>query len=80
VAGEGARLRLAFDARKVFLVLGTNGGAESVRVQLDGRPIRTVRVPEDRLYTLVELNGKAGDHILDLLFSPGTEAYAFTFG
>jgi cytochrome c biogenesis protein CcdA/thiol-disulfide isomerase/thioredoxin len=80
VAGEGARLRLAFHARKVFLVLGTNGAAESVRVQLDGRQIRTVRVAEDRLYTLVELNGKAGDHALDLSFSPGTEAYAFTFG
>jgi len=80
VAGDGARLRLAFHARKVFLVLGMNGGTESVGVRLDGRQIRTVRVPEDRLYALVELNGKAGDHTLDLSFSPGTEAYAFTFG
>ena len=80
VAGDGARLRLAFHARKVFLVLGMNGGTESVGVRLDGRQIRTVRVREDRLYELVELNGKAGDHTLDLSFSPGTEAYAFTFG
>jgi len=80
VAGDGARLRLAFHARKVFLVLGTNGGAKSVQVRLDGHQIRTVRVPEDRLYTLVELGGKAGDHTLDLSFAPGTEAYAFTFG
>jgi cytochrome c biogenesis protein CcdA/thiol-disulfide isomerase/thioredoxin len=80
VAGNGARLRLAFHARKVFLVLGTKGGNKSVQVRLDGRQIRTVQVPEDRLYTLVELGGKAGDHTLDLSFAPGTEAYAFTFG
>jgi cytochrome c biogenesis protein CcdA/thiol-disulfide isomerase/thioredoxin len=77
VAGDRARLRLVFHARKVFLVLGGGG---SVRVTVDGRPGRTVRVTEDRLYTLAELRGKAADHTLDLVFSPGTEAYAFTFG
>ena len=29
---------------------------------------------------LAELPGPAADHILDLSFSPGVEAYAFTFG
>jgi Thioredoxin like C-terminal domain len=77
VAGNGARLRLAFHATKVFLVLGGNGRAQ---VTLDGRPDRTVQVKEDRLYTLVELPGQAADHTLDLAFTPGTEAYAFTFG
>jgi cytochrome c biogenesis protein CcdA/thiol-disulfide isomerase/thioredoxin len=77
LAGDGARLRLVFHARKVFLVLGGNG---SVRVTVDGRPGKTVRVTEDRLYTLAELPGKARDHTLDLAFSPGTDAYAFTFG
>jgi thiol-disulfide isomerase/thioredoxin len=77
VAGNGARLRLAFHATKVFLVLGGNGRAQ---VTVDGRPGRTVQVKEDRLYTLVELPGQAADHTLDLAFTPGTEAYAFTFG
>jgi cytochrome c biogenesis protein CcdA/thiol-disulfide isomerase/thioredoxin len=80
VAGDGARLRLSFRAHKVFLVLGTSGDAESVRVAIDGRPLTTVRVTEDRLYTLAELPGDASDHLLDLSFTPGTEAYAFTFG
>jgi cytochrome c biogenesis protein CcdA/thiol-disulfide isomerase/thioredoxin len=80
VAGEDARLRLAFHARKVFLVLGTGGGAKTVDVRLDGKLVKTVRVTEDRLYTLVDLRGKASDHVLDLSFSPGTQAYAFTFG
>ena len=77
VAGEAARLRLAFHARNVFLVLGGRG---QVDVTLDGEHSKTVQVTEDRLYTLVELPGRAADHALDLAFSPGVEAYAFTFG
>jgi cytochrome c biogenesis protein CcdA/thiol-disulfide isomerase/thioredoxin len=80
VAGAGARLRLSFHARKVFLVLGSGGAARSVRVVLDGKPVKTVRVTEDRLYTLVDRSGEPADHTLDLAFSPGTQAYAFTFG
>jgi cytochrome c biogenesis protein CcdA/thiol-disulfide isomerase/thioredoxin len=77
VAGPGAKLRLSFHARKVFLVLGSMG---IVDVSVDGRHTRTVDVTQDRLYTLAELPGKAADHTLDLSFTPGTEAYAFTFG
>ena len=76
VAVKDTRLRLHFHARKVFLVLGGKG---SVRVLVDGRPERTVRVTQDRLYTLVD--GTAiRDALLELRFSPGVEAYAFTFG
>jgi cytochrome c biogenesis protein CcdA/thiol-disulfide isomerase/thioredoxin len=80
VAGRDARLRLSFHAHKVFLVLGTNTRTGVVQVSVDGRSLKTVRVTEDRLYTLAELPGEAGNHTLDLSFSPGTEAYAFTFG
>jgi hypothetical protein len=61
-------------------VLGTSGEPETVAVTLDGRGVKTVRVTEDQLYTLVRIPGEAADHTLDLRFSPGTEAYAFTFG
>jgi cytochrome c biogenesis protein CcdA/thiol-disulfide isomerase/thioredoxin len=80
VAGRGARLRLVFHARQLFLVLGTSGEAESVRVMLDGSLLKVLRVRTDRLYTLARIPGGARDHVLDLAFSPGTEAYAFTFG
>jgi len=80
VAGGDARLRLSFHARKVFLVLGADGRTGTVQVRVDGRSLKTVRVTEDRLYTLAELPGEVGNHTLDLSFSPGTEAYAFTFG
>jgi cytochrome c biogenesis protein CcdA/thiol-disulfide isomerase/thioredoxin len=75
-SGPGARLRLNFHARDVHLVLGGRG---SVEVTVDGRPRRTARVTEDRLYTLVRLPA-VSDGLLELAFSPGVEAYAFTFG
>jgi hypothetical protein len=64
----------------VFLVIGANDRTGTVQVTVDGRSLQTVQVTEDRLYTLAELPGEAANHTLDLSFSPGTEAYAFTFG
>ena len=51
-----------------------------MQVTVDGRSLQTVQVTDDRLYILAELPGEAANHTLDLSFSPGTEAYAFTFG
>jgi hypothetical protein len=50
-----------------------------VQVLVDGKPERTVLVTQDRLYTLVD-GTKTRDGLLELRFSPGVEAYAFTFG
>ena len=80
VAGEDARLRLHFIGSNVFLVLGSEGARESVEVTIDGTRVGTVRVTQDDLYTLARIPGEKGQHTLDLRFSPGTEAYAFTFG
>lgn len=87
----GARLHLAFGARRVFLVLGSRGGQRRrVRLLLDGKPlpqrfagadvrdgVATVR--RERLYRLVDLP-RAGRHVLTLRFDPGVSGYAFTFG
>jgi cytochrome c biogenesis protein CcdA/thiol-disulfide isomerase/thioredoxin len=80
VAGEGARLRLPFHARDVFLVLGASDGPGTVEVSVDGERVGTVSVTVHDLYTLARIPGEKRDHVLDLRFSPGTEAYAFTFG
>jgi hypothetical protein len=88
-AGE-ATLSLSFQARKVFLVLGSHGGPANVEVLLDGRPIAdavagddvsggTARIARQRLYRLVDLHD-AGRHALELRFDPGISGYAFTFG
>jgi len=76
VAGLSAGLRLQYRARDVHLVLTGKG---KVEVMVDGRPERTVRVTEDRLYTLVE-RPRLGDHLLELRLTPGLAVYAFTFG
>jgi cytochrome c biogenesis protein CcdA/thiol-disulfide isomerase/thioredoxin len=76
VAGDNARLRIHFGARTVHLVLTGRG---LVTVKLNGKMQRTVRVDGDRLYTLVTQQD-ASDGLLELRFTPGLAAYAFTFG
>jgi cytochrome c biogenesis protein CcdA/thiol-disulfide isomerase/thioredoxin len=75
VAGRDARLRLHFVAKKVFLVLGGHG---TVTVAVPGEPAKTIRVDADKLYTLRD--GGYADETLELRFTPGVSAYAFTFG
>ena len=76
VAGLSAGLRLQYRARDVYLVLTGKG---KVDVLVDGKPERTVRVTDDRLYTLVQ-RPRLDEHLLELRFTPGVAAYAFTFG
>jgi cytochrome c biogenesis protein CcdA/thiol-disulfide isomerase/thioredoxin len=76
VAGLSAGLRLQYRARDVYLVLTGRG---TVEVRVDGKPERLVRVRADRLYTLVD-RPRIGEHLLELHFTPGLAAYAFTFG
>ena len=49
------------------------------RHELPGRGSRTVRVDGDRLYTLVD-EAQDREAQLELRFTPGISAYAFTFG
>jgi cytochrome c biogenesis protein CcdA/thiol-disulfide isomerase/thioredoxin len=76
VAGDNARVRLHFDARTVHLVLTGRG---LVTVKVNGKMQQTVRIDRDRLYTLVTQK-QAADGLLELGFTPGLAAYAFTFG
>src|SRR6478735_5879147 len=74
VAGPDAQLRLRFRARSVHLVLGGHG---SVAVLVDGKPVGVVPVRGSRLYTLAKLP-TTQSRLLELQFSRGVEAYAFT--
>ena len=77
VAGHDARLRLHFQANKIFLVLGGRG---SVTALIDGRRLRVVRVAgTPRLYTIAHFP-KLSRGLLELRFTSGLEGYAFTFG
>ncbi len=76
VAGQRARLRLHFLAKDVYIVLGGRG---TVQALVDGHPTRTLRVDSYRLYT-VRASQKSADAVLELRFTPGVQAYSFTFG
>lgn len=77
VAGRDARLRLQFLASEVNLVLGGQG---TVEVLLAGRLRRTIDIGgEPRLYNLLQLP-RLSKGLLELRFTPGLTAYAFTFG
>jgi hypothetical protein len=76
VAGPNARLRLHFHADDVYIVLGGHG---KVRASVGGKPVGSFDVTADKLYTV--LSGKhPRDGVLELAFSPGVNAYSFTFG
>ena len=76
VSRKDARLRLHFQAQKVYLVLGGHG---DVRVTVNGKLRGRVRVDGDRLYTLVSQK-RDREGVLELAFTPNISAYAFTFG
>ena len=90
IAAGGAQIDVQFNARRVFLVLGSPGEERSVQVLLDGKPVPVRFAGEDvrggraaigaqRLYRLVNLPA-VGAHRLSLVFDEGIEGYAFTFG
>ncbi|MBJ7459255.1 MAG: cytochrome c biogenesis protein DipZ [Thermoleophilaceae bacterium] len=86
ITGESAtalaadsRIDANFRARRVYLVLGSPGRARTVSVELDGRPVKTVKVTNQKLYTLVNLDS-VEDHRLTLRVAPGISGFAFTFG
>ncbi|MBI3620421.1 hypothetical protein HY214_04760, partial [Candidatus Roizmanbacteria bacterium] len=91
-AAGGSKLRFEFYADKVFLVMHPKTAENKVRVYLDGKLVdRTnsgadavngvVTVNEPRLYQIIDLKGKSGEHLLELRFeNDGTQVYAFTFG
>ncbi len=76
-AGANASIVINVTAQDVYLVMGGTG---TVDVSFDGRHLSTVNVSGvPQLYTL--LSGSAlQTGTLDLTFSPGVQAYDFTFG
>jgi cytochrome c biogenesis protein CcdA/thiol-disulfide isomerase/thioredoxin len=74
---KDARLRLDFEAKDVYIVLGGKG---TVHVLIDGKETKTLPVNAEKLYTVRASNTLAAHALLELRFSPGVQAYSFTFG
>ena len=77
VAGPRARLRLNFTAKNVYIVLGGHG---TVHALINGKPTSTIKVNAQRLYTVRASKQSLSNALLELRFSPGIQAYSFTFG
>lgn len=76
-AGADARLAFSYKAKNVNLVLAGKG---KVTVLVDGKAERTVEVDgTPTMHRLVD-ERTAREARLELRFTPGIEAYAFTFG
>src|SRR5688572_18595321 len=78
----GSAIFYRYDASNVNLVLSppeTGGGR--VRVIIDGADQGEIEIDAERLYELHSTPGAYGEHLLEVRFlTPGTAAYAFTFG
>jgi cytochrome c biogenesis protein CcdA/thiol-disulfide isomerase/thioredoxin len=75
-AGEGAAIRLDFQARHVYLDVG---GAGTLTVTFDGRRTTIPVSGEPNIYDLVDLAAPERG-ALDVELTPGLRAYSFTFG
>lgn len=91
VAKYDATIVYNFNGKKVFLVMNPGETSGTVKVFIDGKLVDQkfagkdvnngiVKIDSDRLYELIDLKGNPGNHFLKLEFSPGVEAFAFTFG
>ena len=89
-AGPHAAIALHFQARRVFIVLGSPGRTRRARVLLDGKPIAAkeagadarsgfLKVRAQRLYEVVDLP-RVESRTVTLRFQPGVQGYSFTFG
>ncbi|HEY6759239.1 MAG TPA: cytochrome c biogenesis protein DipZ [Baekduia sp.] len=80
-AGANATISATVQSRFVYLVLSPPSAARrgAVDVSVDGKHTKRVVVDGQRLYTLADF-GHTSQHALRLTLTPGTSAYAFTFG
>jgi thiol-disulfide isomerase/thioredoxin len=89
---SNATLKYHFTGGKVFLVMKPGSKPGLVKVLVDGKAADTTNagsdvkdgmltVDTDRLYTLVDLKDKPGNHTLELQYDDsGIQSFAFTFG
>ncbi|MBU0688628.1 MAG: cytochrome c biogenesis protein DipZ [Gammaproteobacteria bacterium] len=87
----GAKLKLDFNARKVFLVLGSASGKPiDVKIDLNGKPVASLAgkdapsgkltVDRNTLYELIDQREMQRGVLEVEAQQPGLEIYAFTFG
>lgn len=76
-----ASLKIKFNAKKVFIVMGSaNGKPILVKLLLNGAPKAEITVTQHRLYNAIELPATGNGELQLTASDPGLEVYTFTFG
>lgn len=79
-ADTNAAIKIHFSAGKVYAVMGTSLFPVNVAVFLNDKLKNKIRVDQNKLYTLIDLQ-KNSEGILEMLVEgKGLEVYTFTFG
>lgn len=75
----GAKIIYRYSAKDVYFVASSEKGVK-LQVKLDGQPLKTLTVKEERLYTVIA-GADYGAHLLEITIEgPGLKAFTFTFG
>lgn len=76
-----AKLKLHFNAGKVFLVMGApTGKSININITLNGKSTNHMIINQHKLYKLIDQHGSKPGVLEITTDAEGLEAYAFTFG
>lgn len=74
-----AKIVFRYSAKRIFFV-GSSDTENTVKILQDGKFLKSIKIKDDQLYTLVE-NETPGEHTIELqIANPGLKAFTFTFG
>ena len=75
----GTKIIFRFNAKNVYLVASA-AEATLIRIVIDGKETKTLKIQPEELYTITELPDY-GQHVLEIIIEKeGLRAFAFTFG
>ncbi len=80
-AAANASVKIHFDARKVFVVMGSSQSTPiQVKVMLDDKLIKNIVVQKHDLFEALNLSVSQNGMLELITSAPGLEVYTFTFG
>ena len=80
---DDARLRIKFNGKNVFLVMGSSESKQvwpSIDEEVQSNVLSPITVDEFKLYDVINSDSFIKEGILELTVPKGVELYAFTFG
>ena len=80
LSSNTGKIKLRFSAAKVFMVASKPTGEAILKISIDGKFVKEVKVTTSTLYTLFD-SSEYGDKTIEIeIIGAGFEAFTFTFG